>query len=192
VKRLRIYKTLGFDAITAFVIKIVQRVAYLFLNLYFNLSLSQQKFPTLWKKSAIVSLKSIRASINNHKPISSLNNFWKIFEFIMHDSICYYFEPKSKSTVTNSVTYLDFVTPLIIYQRQAAAIYFDLSSAFELVPHFLCHHKLAHYDPSADYVNWFTSYPTNRLSHVHYSGALSSPFEVLSCVPQGSVRTIVI
>jgi hypothetical protein len=63
----------------------------------------------------------------------------------MHDSVCYYFEPKSKSVVTNSVTYLDFVTPLIIYQRQAAAIYFDLSSAFELVPHFLCHHKLAHY-----------------------------------------------
>jgi hypothetical protein len=40
---------------------------------------------------------------------------------------------------------------------------------------------------SAGYVNWFHSYLSKILSHVHYSGALSVPFEVLSGVPQGSV-----
>jgi hypothetical protein len=38
-----------------------------------------------------------------------------------------------------------------------------------------------------NYVNWFSSSLTNRLSHVRYSGALSTPFEVLSSIPQGSV-----
>jgi hypothetical protein len=40
---------------------------------------------------------------------------------------------------------------------------------------------------SANNINWFSSYLTNRLSHVHYSEGLSSPSEVLSSVPQGSV-----
>jgi hypothetical protein len=39
----------------------------------------------------------------------------------------------------------------------------------------------------AAYVNWFHSYLTNRLSCVHYSGALSQPFGLLSGVPQKSV-----
>jgi hypothetical protein len=39
----------------------------------------------------------------------------------------------------------------------------------------------------AVYVNWFSSYLTNRLSSVRYSGALPSPFEVLSGVAQGSM-----
>jgi hypothetical protein len=40
---------------------------------------------------------------------------------------------------------------------------------------------------SAGYVSWFRSYLTNRTSYVHYCGALSSSYEMLSGVPQGSV-----
>jgi hypothetical protein len=39
-----------------------------------------------------------------------------------------------KSTITNLVTYLEFITPLATSQSQADAIYFDLSSTFNLVP----------------------------------------------------------
>jgi hypothetical protein len=38
---------------------------------------------------------------------------------------------KSKSTITNSVTFLDFVTPLFCSQSQTDSIYFDFSNAFE-------------------------------------------------------------
>jgi hypothetical protein len=41
--------------------------------------------------------------------------------------------------------------------------------------------------PDCGYVNWFSSYLTNRMSHVRYSGALSSLFELLSCFLQGVV-----
>jgi hypothetical protein len=70
--------------------------------------------------------------------------------------------------------------PSVSSQRQAAANYFDLSSAFGMVRYALLLHKLA------DYGNWFRSYLTNTLSRVRYSGPLSSHFEVIPGVPQGS------
>jgi hypothetical protein len=94
---------------------------------------------------------------------------------------------KSKSTITNLVTYLDFITPLVSSQGQANAIYFDLSSTFDLVIHTLLLQKLSAFGLSGGYVNWFCSYLTNRQSQFRVSGILSSPFIVLSGVPQGSV-----
>jgi hypothetical protein len=44
---------------------------------------------------------------------------------------------KSKSTTTNLVTFVDFISPLVGSQRQADATYFDLSNAFG-VAHILC------------------------------------------------------
>jgi hypothetical protein len=43
------------------------------------------------------------------------------------------------------------------------------------------------YGLSSGYINWFHSYLTNRESCVRFSGLFSSPFVVLSGVPQGSV-----
>jgi hypothetical protein len=83
--------------------------------------------------------------------------------------------------------YLDFVTPVICSQCQVNAIYFDLSSISDLVLHALLLHNLASYRLSTGYVNLFQSYLMNRLSCVHYSGALSSPLEILFEIPQGSV-----
>jgi hypothetical protein len=37
--------------------------------------------------------------------------------------------------ITNLVTYRDFITTLFTFQGQADAIYFELNSAFDLVPY---------------------------------------------------------
>jgi hypothetical protein len=92
-----------------------------------------------------------------------------------------------KPAITNLVTYADFIFPLVGSQSQADAIYFDLSSASDLVPHSLLFHKISAFGLSGGYGNWFRSYLSNRHSQVCVSGILSSPFEVLSGVPQGSV-----
>jgi hypothetical protein len=59
--------------------------------------------------------------------------------------IFYYFKCKrnpcqhglviSRYTITNLVSYLDYISPLVFSQRQVDAIYFDLSSSIDFVPH---------------------------------------------------------
>jgi hypothetical protein len=84
------------------------------------LSLTQQYFPAAWKEAAIVPvLKRGNHTAVNYRPISILNNFSKLFEFIIHDHISHYAKlnpnqhgfTRTKSTVTNLVTFLDFLTP---------------------------------------------------------------------------------
>ena len=72
-------------------------------------------------------------------------------------------------------------------QCQVDAVYFDLTSAFDRVSHSLLLHKLSTYSLSHGYVHWLCSYITNRFSIVRIYSIYSTPFEVLSGVPQGSV-----
>jgi hypothetical protein len=76
---------------------------------------------------------------------------------------------------------------VIIGSSSSIFIYFDLSNAFDLVPNSLLLRKLRAYGLSGGYVNWFRTCLSNRKSQVPVSGILSSPFEVLSGVPRGSV-----
>jgi hypothetical protein len=119
-----------------------------------NLILSQC-FPALWKEAAVVPIfkKGNSASVNNYRPILILNNFSKLFEFFIHEHLSHYLKlklnpcqhgfTKHKSTTTNLVAFLDFITPLVRSQRQVDSIYFDLTSAFDLLPHTLLPHKLS-------------------------------------------------
>jgi hypothetical protein len=75
---------------------------------------------------------------------------------------------KSKSTVTNLVTFLVFITPLVCSQGQTDSIYFDFSNGFDILPHSLLLHKLSNYGLSCGYLNWFLSYFNNRQSCVRF------------------------
>jgi hypothetical protein len=192
INRLKPSKSVGLDGIPGFIIRGCTDVFIPVLKHIFNLSLSQQCFPTLWKQAAIVPVlkKGKSTSVSNYRPITLPCNFSKIFEMIIHDHVSHYLKSKitpyqhgfskTKSTCTNLVTFVDFIFPLVCSQRQADAIYFDLSNAFDLVPHSLLLHKLSALGLSGGYVNWFCL--SGRHSQVRVSGVLSSPFEILSII----------
>jgi hypothetical protein len=102
----------------------------------------------------------------------------------MHDHVSYFFKSKlissqhgfikSKSTVTNLVTFLDFTTPRACSQGQIDSIYFDFSNAFDILPHSLLLHKLNNYGLSRGYLNWFLSYLTDVTFFLVYFRLLSS------------------
>lgn len=80
IKCTRPSKSVGVD-IPGLIIKDSTDIFVSVLKHIFNLSLSQQYFPTLWKEAAIVPVlkKSKRTSVSNYRPISLLNNFSNIF-----------------------------------------------------------------------------------------------------------------
>jgi hypothetical protein len=116
--------------------------------------------------------------------------------FIIYDHLSFYFEfelhpnrhgpVKSKSTVNNLVTYLNDVLPTVCSQGQYDSVYFDLSQAFDKVPHTLLLDKLNNFGLSSFYIDWFQSYLSNRSSFIRILGKISSSFSVLSGVRQGS------
>jgi hypothetical protein len=126
------------------------------------------------KKAVIVPIlkKGNSSFVSNYKPISLLNNFSKVFGFVIHDHMSHYLKHtlnpsqhdflKFKSKTTNLITYPDFIFPLVRYQRQVDSVYSNLSSAFDLVSHPILLSKLCAYGQTDGYVNWFCSCLTNR------------------------------
>jgi hypothetical protein len=139
----------------------------------FNLSLSQQLFPSSRKQAAIVPIfeNGTPSLLANYRPISILNNFSEVFEFVVHDHVSHYVQSKlnccqhgfikSRYTTSNLVTYLDYITSLVTSQRQGDAIYFDFICAFDLVPHTLLLGKLSSFGLTSAYVSSFHSYLTD-------------------------------
>jgi hypothetical protein len=181
-------KSVGLD-IPGFVVKGCSAVSIPILRHVFNLNPTQQCFPAVWKEAAIVPVckRGNDASARNYRLISILNNFSKLLEFIIYDHVSHYVKlnpnqhgfTKSKSTVTNFITFLKFMTP-IVRSHQADAVYFDISNPFDLVPHNLLLHKLSSFGFSDGYVSWFRSYLSKRHFWVRISGTFSLHFKVTS------------
>jgi hypothetical protein len=133
IKRLKPYQSVGHTDTPGFIIKGCFGILVPVLRYIFNLNLTQQQFPSIWKEAAILPVfkSGDHASVSNYRPISILNNFSKIFECIIHDHVLHYTKlhpsqhgfSKSKSTDTNLVTSLDLVTPAVRSQRQVDAVY---------------------------------------------------------------------
>jgi hypothetical protein len=131
----------------------------------FNLSLTSATFPSLWKQTAVVPVfqKGNSTIVSNYRPISILNNFPKIFEFIVYDHLYNIFKyklnpsqhgfRKFNSTATNLVTYLNSIMPSVSTHRQTDSVYFDLTKAFDIVPHNILLRKLSNFGLFSSYVD---------------------------------------
>jgi hypothetical protein len=74
------------DDIPGFIIKGYSVILIPTLRHIFNLSLTQQYFSAAWKEAAVVPVfkRGNHAAMSYYRPISILNNFSKLFEFIIH------------------------------------------------------------------------------------------------------------
>ena len=71
--------------------------------------------------------------------------------------------------------------------KEVGTVFFDLTKAFDSVPHQLLLTKLKELGLSPFLVKWVANYLTRRVQSVVIGGASSCPLPVLSGVPQGSV-----
>jgi hypothetical protein len=201
IKWLKPCKSVGFDGIPGFIIKGCIDIFVPLLKYIFSLSLSQQLFPSSLKQVAIVPIfkKGSSSLLVNYHPTLILNDFLKVFEFVIHDHISHYHYLqaklntcehgliKSRSTTSNLVIYLDYLTPLVSSQHQVDGIYFDFSSVFDLVSHTLLLGKLSPFGLkmltlAGSLTIYLTGFPVLRF--LEFFGSIS---RVLAGVPEGSV-----
>ena len=182
------------------ILKYCSRRLALPLSLLFELSHKNGVIPTEWKHANVVPVfkKGSKNKVENYRPISLTCITMKIFERIVkrelmiHTSKFIDFRQHgfvgSKSCTTNLLDFCDNIARNMNNKVRTDVVYFDFSKAFDSVHHDIILKKLK-YDYGIDglLLNFICNYLKEREQTVVLGNCKSSPKNVLSGVPQGSI-----
>lgn len=171
------------------------------LSYIFNLSLEQNVVPDIWKSALVVPLLKggDPTSLDNYRPISKISVIAKILESIVSDqlkefltsnSIFSNFQSgfrKNHSTVTAMMKVLNDITCAQDSGRSCAAVFVDLTKAFDTVNHCILLARLHSIGLSDTALGWFGNYLKNRCQRVQIKECLSDSLSIETGVPQGSI-----
>jgi len=172
-----------------------------FVTTIINYSFANGTIPYIWKRSIVTPVlkKGNKNCITNYRPISICSPFSKIAERFIADELLMFgitnsiiplnqhgFLPR-RSTGTNLLesTY-DWINN-IENGEPTDVIYFDLSKAFDSVPHVKLINTLSSYGINGALLNWLTEFIMGRSFCVKVKNKLSLTHTIKSGVPQGSV-----
>ena len=156
-------------------------------------------FPNDWKQAIISPLfkKGDKCHVTNYKPVSLLSIASKILERIIfrrlydHYHSCFHAAQfgfrKRRSTILQLIIFLQKVYQGIESQHDVDIIFTDYSKAFDRVDHGMLLKKLFETGIRNKLLKLIESYLTNRVQVVRINGVNSSPIQVTSGVPQGSI-----
>ena len=171
------------------------------LTRLFNSSLSLGQVPAEWKCSNVVPVfkRGDPKFATNYRPISLLSLPSKLLERIIHTRLMNHLlsnnllSSKQFSFRPSSSTQEALISASSIWHQyldkrlSVGAIFFDLSKAFDRVPHAKLLSALRSVGVGGSILAWFSDYLSNRTQQVVLDGCSSSPRKVLSGVPQGSI-----
>ena len=198
-RKIRADFTAGPDSVPGFFIKDCISLMGPPLVHIFNLILQSCTYPNIWKISRIVPVfkKGNRSDLSNYRPIALLNNFSKLFEICLRNTIirnveqristCQHGFVAGRSTVSNLVVMTQFLSEHMDSGVQVDVVYTDFSKAFDRLDHRLLLPKLSAFGFPDSLIELIGSYLRNRQQYVEISGHRSSYVSVPSGVPQGSV-----
>jgi hypothetical protein len=199
LQNLDITKAPGPDGIPTYILKTCANEISPLLTELFNNSLSTSKVPSEWKRANVVPIhkKGSKLDTNNYRPISLLPIVSKILERCIYNNIINHIRPNicepqhgflsKSSTNTQMLTFFQQVSNNLDNKIQTDIIYFDLSKAFDSVPHPPLISKLKTFGIHDRLLHWFEDYLTDRRQRVTLEGQNSTWLPVTSGVPQGSI-----
>jgi len=201
IRQLKNNSAAGVDGITSLMLKNTAFSVSPLLAHLFNLSLTTGCVPSAWKLSRVIPIfkSGDRQSASNYRPISLQPIIGKLLERVIHEHILQHlhvnniltprqfgFLPKSSTSDALITALRDWYNALEKRHSVAVAL-FDLTKAFDRVPHGPLLLKLRSVGITGPLLSWFRSYLSNRSQIVAVHGVTSNPMPVVSGVPQGSV-----
>ena len=165
----------------------------------FKISLHTGIFPTIWKKSFIIPIhkSGFKSTVSNYRGIAILNAIPKLLEHLICGKFTSFLRDcfdvnqhgflKKRNTETNLVSFLHYVINSMENGGQVDAIYTDFSKAFDRVHHGILKNKLRKLGVPQKFVDWSSSYLTDRVQNVRIDSCISKDIIVHSGVPQGSI-----
>ena len=201
VMKMKKGKSSGFDEINCDLLKQICHVIVTPLVHIINLSFASGIFPSELKIAKIIPLfKSGDAQVlSNYRPISILPSISKIVERLVYNRL-YNFISKHDTLYanqygfrTNHASYMaalnltDKIAQGLDTNKTTAALFLDLSKAFDTIDHTILLNKLSLYGIRGIALSWFKSYLSNRSHFVFFNGVNSSTLHCNMGVPQGSI-----
>jgi len=192
------HKAGGPDNIPA---RVLKELAYQLTPMLTQQSLNTGNIPQQWKSAFVTPIfkKGKKYDPSNYHPVSLTSIVCKTFEHILvshimkhletNNILCnnqYGFRARHSCESQLLLTVDDFACALNNRLQVDIGI-LDFSKAFDKVPHTRLVMKLEYYGIRGKPLQWITSFLTNRTQQVVIDGSYSSPCEVNSGVPQGTV-----
>ena len=198
---LDVKKSTGADGISALMLKNTAHSITPSLSKLFNLSIKTGKVPRDWKFARVVPIPKSgdRENPANYRPISILPVISKILERHFLSVMTTHLNTNSplssqqwgftagKSTTAALISFSHDCLESLDGGKEMCSVFFDLSKAFDSVPHLPLLNKLKQIGLSPFITKWIESYLSGRLQLVVLDGVESSLLPVISGVPQGSI-----
>lgn len=169
------------------------------LSLIFNKSLEEGVFPDTFKEGFVTPIykSGDQSKATNYRPVCLLNTLALVFEKcvlnLLQPQIIHLISKNQhgftpgRSTNSNLVKLVDYISNVLDDQGEVHCVYTDFSKAFDSVNHDILVEKLKKIGLSDSLLKWFKSYLSNRKLRVTFGGDQSNEFTPPSGVPQGSV-----
>jgi hypothetical protein len=205
IKSLKNKKSVGWDEIPIELVKAVTDFIAHPLCFIINKCFDEGIFPNQLKYAELKPIfkKGAVDDPNNYRPISLLPTFSKIFEKIACNQIYSFFDENKLfidnqfgfrsglSTISAVSDFIDQVSDGLDGSQSTAAVFCDLSKAFDSVNYDILLNKLKHYNFSDLALSWVQSYLKNRQQRtiITKNGVkFISDWQKIKCgVPQGSI-----
>jgi hypothetical protein len=194
-------KSTGPDNISPKMLKLADLSIVPSLTRLFNLSLTSESFPDLWKKANVLPLfkKDDAGLVENYRPVSLLSCVSKLFERIMFKNIFNFIQENNiisprqsgftpgDSTVYQLTHLYHLFSEALNNKKDVRVTFCDITKAFDRVWHTGLLFKLEKIGIVGQLQQWFKSYLNNRQQKVIIEGFSSDWGHVNAGVPQGSV-----
>ena len=201
IKILNPNKASGPDIISHKMLKLCPEKIAVPLQIIFNKSLLQCKYPTSWKIAHVIAIfkKGNKSLPSNYRPISLISCVGKIMERVIYkyvfnhlqrNKLIYEYQsgflPKY-STVHQLLEKYNCILNSLEKKEISCFVFCDFSKAFDKVWHKGLLHKIKSYGVDSNLLSWFSSYLQDRQQRVVINNSSSSLCNVSAGVPQGSV-----